>query len=183
MNRVVALLLAVAACSRPSTSPLPVTLTEFAATSPNNAQRMTPPRDVCWVAGDFTGTAILRPDELELVVPRAWIAVTRDNDKQWDDLHLVVEVSAHAPGPAHWGPKTRSLPIALAPTVDSAFAQLTTWQSADTLRFLVPFTRALGPRWLLFTIDYKTLSHGGRQAGCSGELATDTLRFRATGSH
>jgi hypothetical protein len=185
MKTVCVLLIVVAVCSCRSvpTVPAPVLPVRFAATSPNNANRMTPPRDLCWVAGDFTGTALLRGDELELVVPRAWIAVTRDNDKQWDDLHLVIEVSAHAPGPAHWGPVTRSLPVALAPTVDSAFAQLTTWEAADTLRLLVPWHDAAAPRWLFFKIQYMTLTHGGRHSECGGELVTDTLRFHAIGTH
>jgi hypothetical protein len=133
------------------------------------------------MAGRFDGLAMLRGEELELVFPRAWVAVTRDNDKQWDDMHLVVEVSAHPLGPAQWPPLTSSTPIVLRPTVDSAGPQLTTWQSSDTVRMLVPYTQALGPRWLIFRLSYRTLSHHGVPAECNGVLGTDTLRFGGRG--
>lgn len=129
------------------------------------------------MAGRFEGVAELRDGELELVMPRAWIAITRDNDKQSDDLHLVVEVNAHALGNARWPPITASLPLVLRPTVDSAGPQLTTWESRDTLRLLVPYKQALGPRWLIFNLNYRTLSHKGVPAECGGTLGSDTLRF------
>ena len=168
-----------AACARPSTSPAPVPTASFVATSPNIGT--TPPRNECWMAGRFDGLAMLRGQELELVFPRAWVAVTRDNDKQWDDLHLVIEVSAHPLGAARWPAITTSTPIVLQPTVDSAGPQLTTWQPNDTLRMLVPYTQALGPRWLLFRLTYRSLSHHGVPAECGGILGTDTLRFLGRG--
>lgn len=175
-----AVLILVPACGQPRTSPAPAqAAAPFVAASPNNGQ--TPPRNECWLAGRFEGVAHLRDGELELVMPRGWIAVTRDNDKQWDDLHLVVEVNAHAPSDARWPPITTSIPMVLRPTVDSAGPQLTTWQSADTLRLLVPYKQALGPRWLLFYLDYRTLSHAGASAECAGRLITDTLRFGGRG--
>lgn len=136
-------------------------------------------REACWVSGRFEGDALLRGAELELVMPRAWIAVTRDNDKQWDDLHLTVEVSRHPLGPQSWAPIATSATMVLRPTVDSAGPQLTTWQSADTLRLLVPWTNGLEPRWLLFRLHYQTLNYHGGRAQCDGVLGTDTLRFGA----
>ena len=127
--------------------------------------------------GRFDGLAIIRDDGLELSMPQAWIAVTRDNDKRWDDLHLVVEVSRHPLGAAAFAPVNESVPIVLRPTVDSAGPQLTTWQSNDTLRLLLPWKRELGPRWLIFRVDYETLSHAGVSARCAGQMGTDTLHF------
>lgn len=129
--------------------------------------------------GRFDGVAIVRDDALELSMPSGWIAVTRDNDKQWDDLHLVVEVSRHPLGAATYAPATESLPFVLRPTVDSAGPQLTTWQSSDRMRLFIPWKRELGPRWLIFRVDYETLSHAGVRANCSGQLGTDTLIFNA----
>lgn len=170
-------LVAVLACGAPKTAPTPapMMMARFSALSPNHGQ--TPPRNRCWMDGRFDGVAIVRDDGLELAIPNAWIAVTRDNDKQWDDLHVVVEVSRHPLGPATYAPASVSLPFVLQPTVDSAGPQLTTWQSSDTLRLLIPWKRELGPRWLIFRIAYGTLSHSSVRAGCSGQMATDTLRF------
>jgi hypothetical protein len=168
-----------AGCRRqPRTAPAVdvATAASFVARSPNNAA--TPPRNECWLAGEMHGTAFLRARELELVIPRGWVAVTRDNDKEWDDLHLVVEVSAHPPGPQAWAPLGESAPIVLRPTVDSAGPQLTTWETADTLRLLVAWKPSLAPRWLFFHLNYQTLSHAGRRSTCGGTLATDTLRFK-----
>ena len=168
---------AVLACRAPRTAPIPTTVmaAPFRAVSPNHGQ--TPPRNECWMDGRFDGVAVIRDDGLELTMPNAWIAVTRDNDKQWDDLHLMVEVSRHPLGAATYAPATESLPFVLRPTVDSAAPQLTTWQSTDTLRLLIPWKRELGPRWLIFRAQYETLSHSGVRAGCSGQMATDTLHF------
>jgi hypothetical protein len=129
------------------------------------------------MAGRFEGTALLRERELEVVVPRAWIAVTRDNDKQWDELRLVIDVSAHPLSDVNWPPIRSSLPVVLAPTVDSAGPQLTTWQAPDTLRLLVPWTPSSGAHWLLFRLNYHTLSYHGAQKLCDGRLGTDSLRF------
>lgn len=149
----------------------------FTARSPHNAEA--PPRNTCWMSGEFEGDAVLRDGELSLDIPRAWIAVTRDNDKRWDDLHLVVQVSAHpASGPAY-APLGASVPLVLRPTVDSAAPQLTTWQLHDTLRLFVPWRQSLDPRWLVFALDYQTLSYKGEHASCGGRLGTDTLRFSA----
>jgi hypothetical protein len=147
----------------------------FIARSPHNSEA--PPRNTCWMAGEFEGDAVLRDGELSLVIPRAWIAVTRDNDKQWDDLHLVVEVSAHPfSGPA-FAPRGTSIPLVLRPTVDSAGPQLTTWQLHDTLRLYLPWEQSVERRWLVFALSYQTLSYKGERASCGGRLGTDTLRF------
>jgi hypothetical protein len=131
------------------------------------------------MTGRFDGVALLRERELELVISRAWVAVTRDNDKQWDDLHLVVEVSRHPLSPTQWAPLMTSPPIVLQPTVDSAGPQLTTWQSNDTLHLLVPYEQALGLRWLIFRLTYHTVSHHDAFSRCDGVLGTDTVRFLA----
>jgi hypothetical protein len=169
--------IALAACGRPASGPVPITGAPFVAVSANSEQ--VPPRNECWMAGRFEGTAFVRDDGLELVIPRGWIAVTRNNDKEWDDLHLAVEVSTHAFSDARFPPLLSTMPIVLRPTVDSAGPQLTTWQSVDTLRIYVPWQHALGPRWLVFTASYSTLSHKGERGECSGRMGTDTLRFRA----
>ncbi|HEY7232638.1 MAG TPA: hypothetical protein VH539_00750 [Gemmatimonadaceae bacterium] len=150
----------------------------FVATSPNEVT--TPPRNECWLAGRFHGTALLREreHELELVMPAGWVAVTRDNDKQWDELRLVVQVHRHPISNVNWPELTTGLPVILAPTVDSAGPQLTTWQAQDTLRLLVPWKPSLEPRWLVFRLSYRTLSHDGKPDECHGTLGTDTLRFR-----
>ena len=75
---------------------------------------------------------------------------------------------------------THAWPVVLRPTVDSAGPQLTTWQSSDTLRLFVPWKQAIGPRWLIVTLEYQTLSHSGQRSRCGGRLGTDTLRFRPT---
>ena len=169
----------VACAQRPSlaANPRAVMIAPFVARSPRNGE--TPPRNTCWVSGEFAGDAVLRDGELSLVIPSAWIAVTRDNDKQWDDLHLAVEVSAHPfTGPAY-APVGASVPLVLRPTVDSAGPQLTTWQLHDTLRLFVPWKQSLDPRWLIFAVNYQTLSYKGERASCGGRLGTDTLRFSA----
>jgi len=129
--------------------------------------------------GVFDGVAILRESELEVEIVRGAIAVTRINDKQLDDLHLAIEVSGHPPGPQYWAPIATSPTVVLHPTVDSAGPQLTTWQSADTLRVLMPWTASPAPRWLLFKLGYRTVSYSGRRWECDGTLGTDTLRFVA----
>jgi len=167
----------VVACSA-RTGPAPVTFarSSFVALSPNNST--TPPRNECWVAGRFEGTAYLRDDQLQIVIPRAWVAVTRDNDKEWDELRLVILVGTHPPSDLRWPEWSKSLPVILQPTVDSAGPQLTTWETQDTLRLFVPWRQGLGPRWLHFRLNYSTLSHHGQRAECDGSLGSDTLRFR-----
>lgn len=169
------------ACRSPaSLAPAPSgdMVASFIAVSPHNNEP--PPRDQCWMAGELDGNAILHDGELSLVIPRGWIAVTRDNDKEWDDLHLAVEVSAHPLSEQRWMALGTSIPVVLRPTVDSAGPQLTTWQSSDTLRLFVPWKQAIGPRWLIVTLEYQTLSHSGQRSRCGGRLGTDTLRFRPT---
>ena len=129
------------------------------------------------MAGELGGDALLRNGELSLTLARGWLAVTRDNDKQWDDLHLVVEVTRHPLSDTAWVPLGQSVPIVLRPTVDSAGPQLTTWQLHDTLRLFVPWKQAIEPRWLLFSVNYQTLSYHGAPSRCAGRLGTDTLRF------
>ena len=172
---IAALASAVACGPRPSVAPTPASIASFVAESPNNATE--PPRNECWLAGRLEGMAIVRGHELELAIPHGWVAVTRDNNKKWDDLHLVTEISAHPLSSTHWPPVAKGRAIVLEPTVDSAGPQLTTWETQDTLRLVVPWTPSLAPRWLYFRFDYKTLSYAGRQSECDGILATDTLRF------
>jgi hypothetical protein len=169
-------LVSLAACGRPAGGPTPITGARFLAVSANGER--VPARNECWMAGRFEGTAFLRDDGLELVIARGSIQVTRNNDKEWDDLHLAVEVSAHPFSDARFPPLLSTIPVVLRPTVDSAGPQLTTWQSEDTLRLYVPWQRVLGPRWLVFTASYRTLSHNGNRGECSGRMGTDTLRFR-----
>jgi hypothetical protein len=166
----------VAGC-HPAIAPVPhaPVAAPFIVSSPNNGQ--TPPRNECWMSGRFEGTGYLRDNQLELAIARGWIATTRDNDKELDDLHLVVDVQAHPLSKVHWAGLGRSVPVVLTPTVDSAGPQLTTWQSDDTLRLFVPWKQQLGPRWLVFHVDYTTVSHAGRRAECSGSMGSDTIRF------
>lgn len=164
-----------AGCVHRPPEPAGTSITHFVATSPHNGEN--PPRDACWMTGRFEGNALLDGDALLLVIPSGWVAVTRDNDKQWDDLHLTVEVSAHPFSSQRWVPRGVSAPIVLAPTVDSAGPQLTTWQLHDTLRLFVPWKQTLDPRWLVFTLDYHALSYKGVWSSCGGRMGTDTLRF------
>ena len=160
-------------------APAPLTSPEpsagFVATAPNEHEP--PPRDRCWMSGRFEGTALIHEGKLEVVITRGGIATTRDNDKQWDDLHLTIDVSRHPLGPQFWAPVSTSATIVLRPTVDSAGPQLTTWQSTDTLRVLLPWTPSLEPHWLLFHLEYRSLSYSHRLSMCGGTLGTDTLRF------
>lgn len=156
-------------------APVVIMVAPFTARSRHNGE--TPPRGACWVAGELAGNALLRDGELSLSISRGWLAITRNNDKQWDDLHLVVEVTRHPPSDTSWVPLGESIPVVLRPTVDSAGPQLTTWQLHDTLRIFVPWKQAIEPRWLLFSVGYQTLSYKGERASCGGQLGTDTLRF------
>lgn len=172
----IAMLLAACVHRGPTSSPASnVMLAHFIARSPHNGEN--PPRNACWMSGELEGDALLQDGDLSLVVPRGWLAVTRDNDKQWDDLHLVVEVMRHPLSDTSWAPLGQSIPVVLRPTVDSAGPQLTTWQLHDTLRLFVPWKPAIEPRWLLFSVGYQTLSYRGERSSCSGRLGTDTLRF------
>lgn len=173
----IALLVACHARSSPAPKPQGAMIAPFVAESPHRGDA--PPRNECWMAARFEGEAILRDGELTLAIPRAWVAVTRDNDKQWDELRLVVEVSAHPFSDLRWPALGKSLPVILQPTVDSAGPQLTTWQSDSTLRLFVPWKPTIGPRWLVLGLNYHTLSHSGVHASCGGRAGTDTLRFHA----
>lgn len=150
----------------------------FVATSPNNSTT-TPPRNQCWLAGRLDGTAVERDRELEVIISPAWIAVTRDNDKKWDILEVIAKVSGHPLGPQRYIELSRSAPLILRPTVDSAGPELTTWQSGDTLHLIVPWEAAVAPRWLLFDLDYRTVSYEGKMSTCTGALGSDTLRFNS----
>jgi hypothetical protein len=178
----VTVLYALAVACTPRHAPVPLTSPEasarFVATAPNEQEP--PPRDRCWMSGRFEGTALLHERELEVVITRGDMATTRVNDKQWDDLHLTIDLSRHPLGPQQWMPVSRSATIALRGTVDSAGPQLTTWQSRDTLRVLLPWTPSLESRWLLFHLQYRTLSYSHQLSECSGLLGTDTLRFAST---
>jgi len=69
--------------------------------------------------------------------------------------------------------------VVLGPTVDSAGPQLTTWQSDDTLRLVMPWRQPVNPAWLYFTLGYTTVSYMGEITRCSGFAHSDSLRFVA----
>lgn len=126
----------------------------------------------CSLASHFDGVARARERDLELVLSHAWVAITRVNDKRWDDLHVAIEASGQ--------PETPAGTIAL-PTVDSAGPQLTTWQASDTLRLHLPLTPGARPRRLFFRVSYHTVGYGGRFSGCEGMTSSGALQFAAPG--
>lgn len=103
----------------------------------------------------------------------AFVNVDRHNDKQYDALNLRVEVAE----PRHSLGAGSTVEYRLAPTVDSAGPQVTTWQPTDTVRLLVPWHPGLGARWLMFFLSYRAIAHDGTMSECSAILRTDTLRF------
>lgn len=125
----------------------------------------------CALASHFDGVARTRDRELEVVLSSAWVAITRVNDKRWDDLHVSVEASSEPLAPA----STLALQ-----TVDSAGPQLTTWQAPDTLRLHLPLTPGTEPGRLFFHVTYHTLGYGGRFSGCE-RMSSSALHFTAAG--
>lgn len=127
----------------------------------------------CALASRFDGVARARARDLEVVLSHAWVAITRVNDKRWDDLHVSVEALGEPSAPAG---------ALVLPTVDSAGPQLTTWQAPDTVRLLLPLTPGTRPRRLYFRVTYHTVGYTGRFAGCDVMSSSDTLHFAAPGS-
>ena len=125
----------------------------------------------CTVTGRFEGAAHARGDgqQLEVAIERGWAIITRNNDKQWDDLHLRLQASA----PIGSGSAT----LVLGPTVDSAGPSVTTWQSSEPFRVLVPWARGLTTRRLMFWLSYRAVGFDGRVTRCEMMMRSDTLRF------
>jgi hypothetical protein len=111
-------------------------------------------------------------------MPVAWLAVTRNNDKQWDDFHLRVEAGGSPAGRALM-PLSRghSGTLALSGTVDTAAAPLTTWQAQDTLRVSMPWTDTLGPRRLYMFVAYHAVGETGARSACDAIFSSDTLSY------
>ena len=132
----------------------------------------------CTLAARFEGRMQQRPGRLEVAMPVAWIAVTRNNDKQWDDFHLRVEAGG---SPARRGlmptSTSRSETVALRGTVDTAAALLTTWQAQDTLRVSLPWADTLSPRRLHMFVEYHAFGETGARSACDAIFSSDTLVY------
>lgn len=138
------------------------------------------PRNVsrCTLAARFEGEVRQRQGQLEVAMPVAWIAVTRNNDKQWDDFHLRVEAGASAARRGQMPTSTsRSETVALRGTVDTAAALLTTWQSQDTLRVSLPWADTLSPRRLHLFVEYHAFGETGARSACDAIFSSDTLVY------
>jgi hypothetical protein len=126
----------------------------------------------------FEGEVTQGQRRLELTVPVAWLAVTRNNDKVWDAFHVRVDVGGSLPGrglmPAS---SSQSETLAFTRTVDTAAAQLTTWQEQDTLRLSLPWTDTLGPRRLLMFVEYHAFGEAGARSACDAIFSSNTLVF------
>jgi hypothetical protein len=134
----------------------------------------------CLLAGRFEGIAYPRDSQLEVVVPRGWVAVTRNNDKRWDYLHLTIELGGPRPIAGQLPTSiSRSVKIVLEPTVDTAAASVTTWQASDTLYLFLPWARTPAPRRLLFWVRYHAIGFSGNSSVCDVMMTSDTLRFTA----
>jgi hypothetical protein len=124
----------------------------------------------CAVTGRFEGNAYVRGDgQLEVAIERAWAVITRNNDKEWDDLHVRLEATGQLAG--------RSAAVVLGPTVDSAGPSVTTWQSGEPFRVLVPWGRGLTSRRLMFWLRYAAVGFDGKLTRCETMMRSDTLRF------
>jgi hypothetical protein len=132
----------------------------------------------CKLAARFEGRVEQRHARLEVAMPVAWIAVTRNNDKQWDDFHLRVEAGG---SPARRGQMpastSQSETVALRGSVDTAAALLTTWQAQDTLRVSLPWADTLGPRRLLMFVEYHAFGETGARSACDAIFSSDTLVY------
>ena len=134
----------------------------------------------CSLAARFEGKVSQRQGELQVAMPVAWIAVTRNNDKQWDDFHLRVEAGGSTARRGLMPASTsRSETIALSGTVDTAAALLTTWQGQDTLRVSLPWTDTLGPRRLHMFVAYHAFGETGARSACDAIFSSDTLVYPA----
>lgn len=111
-------------------------------------------------------------------MPVAWLAVTRNNDKLWDDFHLRVEAGE---SPARRGQMptstSRSETLALSGTVDTAVALLTTWREQDTLRVSLPWSDTIGPRRLHMFVEYHAFGETGARSACDAIFSSDTLLY------
>jgi hypothetical protein len=126
------------------------------------------------------GTAYSRANELEIALSRASVAITRVNNKQMDVLLLQVSVGGRpATGNRMVVMRGQTPRVVLGPTVDSAGPQLTTWQSDDTLRLVMPWRQPINPAWLYLALRYTTVSYTGEIKRCSGSAHSDSLRFVA----
>lgn len=129
--------------------------------------------DRCVVTGRFEGSAYPRGDgQLEVAIESGWAVITRNNNKQWDDLHVRLEATGQLDG--------GSTAIVLGPTVDSAGPSVTTWESQHGLRVLVPWSRALTTRRLMFWLSYSAVGFDGKLTRCDIMMRSDTLRFVAS---
>ena len=126
--------------------------------------------DRCVVTGRFEGSAYPRGDgQLEVAIESGWAIITRNNDKQWDDLHVRLEATGQLGG--------GSTALVLGPTVDSAGPSVTTWQSRHPIRVLVSWSRALTTRRLMFWLSYSAVGFDGKLTRCDIMMRSDTLRF------
>ena len=132
----------------------------------------------CILAARFEGKVLRSQGQLDVAMPVTWIAVTRNNDKQWDDFHLRVEAGG---SPASRGlmpiSTSRSETLALSGTVDTAAALLTTWHGHDTLRVSLPWTDTLSPRRLHMFVEYHAFGETGARSACDAIFSSDTLVF------
>jgi hypothetical protein len=134
------------------------------------------------LAARFEGEMVQREGRLELAMPVAWLSVTRNNDKQWDDFHLRVEAGGSPAGRGLMPPSSsRSETLAFTGTVDTAVALVTTWQNRDTLRVSLPWTDTLGPRRLHMFVDYHAVGETGARSACDAIFSSDTLVYPLRG--
>ncbi len=111
-------------------------------------------------------------------MPVAWLAVTRNNDKLWDNFHVRIEAGGPPAGRGMMPASTsRSETLALSGTVDTAAAPLTTWQKQDTLRVSMPWADTLSPRRLLMYVDYHAFGETGARSACEAIFGSQTLVF------
>ncbi|MDB4907739.1 MAG: hypothetical protein JWO05_2523 [Gemmatimonadetes bacterium] len=137
---------------------------------------MQPDSSRCALMAQFTGEARPRDGMLEVLLTSGSVAITRSNDKRWDDLHLRVLLSSRSSTLGAVGDGTR---VVLTPTVDSAGPSVTTWQSSDTIRLLFPWQRTLAQRWLVFSVGYHSITHDGRFTECETQAGNARLSFDA----
>lgn len=163
------------ACAPQSPAPLQPAIAQrrapfsVSATSPTGAD--------CAMTLRADGTVYQRANDFEVVIPHASVAVTRVNDKRIDVLHMQIAIGRPSPPEQMVVMHGETPNIVLAPTVDSATPQLTTWQSDDTLRFLMSWRPTTAPQALHFNLAYLTVSYTGEVKRCTKSLQSDTLRF------
>ena len=176
-STIVAVIAGSAGCvAHPAVAPMPGIQARFVAASGSSEAAARAPSSMsaadstpCRLAVHFDGIARVGGNQLDVALAHAWVAVTRNNDKRWDDLHLRIEARG----------VDASRTIVLAPTVDSAGPQLTTWQADDTTRLFLPLAAGERPRRLFFFVSYHTLGYAGQFAGCDGMASSGPLAFDA----